>query len=127
MRISDWSSDVCSSDLGHEITFHQNGRAWLIADHDIAFAWDDFRLPVAATADSIDALETKLKMPPGALTQSVDYYNRYARDGHDPLLHKTEHFNAPLRAAPFTAYDLSVGTVFAPRSEEQTYALQSLM
>src|SRR3546814_490465 len=70
MRISDWSSDVCSSDL--------------------------------------------LKMPPGALTQTVDYYNRYARDGHDPLLHKIEHFNAPLRAAPFTAYDLSVGNVFAP-------------
>src|SRR3546814_14224484 len=77
--------------LGHEITFHQNGRAWLIADHDIAFAWDDFRLPVAATADSIDALETKLKMPPGALTQTVDYYNRYARDGHEPQRHKTKH------------------------------------
>src|SRR3546814_9966979 len=114
MRISDWSSDVCSSDL--------------------------------------------LKMPPGALTQTVDYYNRYARDGHDPLLHKIEHFNAPLRAAPFTAYDLSVGNVFAPvhtfgglhtntdaqvinafgdvipglyaagrRSEEHTSELQSLM
>src|SRR3546814_4673876 len=53
-------------------------------------------------------------MPPGALTQTVDYYNRYARDGHDPLLHKIEHFNAPLPAAPFTAYDLSVGNVFAP-------------
>src|SRR3546814_12824272 len=53
-------------------------------------------------------------MPPGALTQTVDYYNRYARDGHDPLLHKIEHFNAPLRAAPFTAYDLSVGYGFAP-------------
>ncbi|NGY04863.1 FAD-dependent oxidoreductase [Solimonas terrae] len=100
--------------LGHEITFHQNGRAWLIADKDIAFGWDDFRLPVAATADSIDALETKLKMPPGALTQTVDYYNRHAKDGQDPLLHKVDHFNAPLAAAPFTAYDLSVGNVFAP-------------
>src|SRR3546814_3028440 len=65
--------------LGHEIAFHQNGRAWLIADHDIAFGWDDFRLPVAATAATINELEAKLQMPTGALVQSVDYYNAQDR------------------------------------------------
>ncbi|HET8881197.1 MAG TPA: FAD-dependent oxidoreductase [Solimonas sp.] len=100
--------------LGHEIAFHQNGRAWLIADHDIAFGWDDFRLPVAATAPTIAELEGKLRMPAGALVQSVDYYNAHASRGDDPLLHKAEKYNVPLRAAPFTAYDLTLQNVFAP-------------
>lgn len=100
--------------LGHEIAFHQDGRAWLIADDAIAYKWDDFRLPVAATAPSIAELETRLGMPPGALVQSVDYYNAHARDGADPLLHKAAKFVAPLGRAPYTAYDLSVQNVFAP-------------
>lgn len=100
--------------LGHEIAFHQNGRAWLIAGHDIAFGWDDFRLPVAATAPSIAELEARLAMPPGALVQTVDYYNGHAQRGEDPLLHKAAKFNAPIAGAPYTAYDLTLPNVFAP-------------
>ncbi|WP_169729263.1 FAD-dependent oxidoreductase [Solimonas soli] len=100
--------------LGHEIAFHQDGKAFLIADADIAFAWDDFRLPVAAKAATIAELESALQMPDGALTQSVDYYNAHAKSGDDPLLHKAKKFNAPLLKAPFTAYDLRLPNVFAP-------------
>jgi 3-oxo-5alpha-steroid 4-dehydrogenase len=100
--------------LGHEIAFHQDGKAFLIADADIAFGWDDFRLPVAAQAATIAELESKLQLPVGALAQTVDYYNAHAKNGDDPLLHKAKKFNVPLAKAPYTAYDLDLRKVFAP-------------
>ena len=55
-----------------------------------------------------------LDMPVGSLTQSVDYYNRYASQGRDPLLHKASEYLSPVSKAPFVAYDLSVDKAFFP-------------
>ncbi|HKY89830.1 MAG TPA: FAD-dependent oxidoreductase [Nevskiaceae bacterium] len=100
--------------IGHAIAFRQEGVAFMITDADSAYAWKDERLPIAAKADTIAALEKALQMPEGALVGSVDYYNTHARKGEDPLFHKAREFVAPLAKAPFTAYDLSVGKAFTP-------------
>jgi 3-oxo-5alpha-steroid 4-dehydrogenase len=100
--------------VGHEIAYKQDGKAWMIVDQDHAYAWKDFRLPIAAQAPTIAGIETKLDMPEGALVQSVDYYNRHAAKGNDPLLHKAKDFLAPIKQAPFTAYDLSTDQAFTP-------------
>lgn len=100
--------------IGHEIAFRQDGKAWMIADRTQAYAWKDFRLNVAAQAPTIAELEGKLALPEGTLLQTVDYYNRHAEQGRDPLLHKAKKYLAPLRQEPFTAYDLSLQNVFAP-------------
>jgi len=101
--------------LGHEIAFKQDGGiAYMIVDKDNAFAWKDFRFNVAAEAPTIAELEGKLKLPEGALAQTVEYYNRHARDKRDPLLHKSEKFLAPLAQAPFTAYDVGLKNSFMP-------------
>lgn len=100
--------------VGHEIAFRQHGEAWMIVDADSAYPWKDERLPVAATGASMAEIEAKLKMPPGALKGTVDYYNAQAAKGDDPLFHKNADFIAPLAKAPFTAYDLSVSRAFTP-------------
>lgn len=100
--------------LGHELAYKQDGKGYLIADQSIAFAWKDFRMPVAAQAPTIAELERQLKLPEGALVQTVDYYNLHAKKGRDPLLHKAENFLAPLQKAPFTAYDISLQNAFVP-------------
>ena len=100
--------------LGHELAFKQDGKGYLIADQAIAFAWKDFRLNVAAQAPTIAELEQKLKIPEGSLVQTVEYYNRHAKNRKDPLLQKAEKFIAPLAKAPFTAYDLSLQNAFVP-------------
>src|SRR5690606_26736607 len=76
--------------------------------------WKDFRLPVAAEAADVAAIEKSLAIADGALVQTVDYYNRHAAQGRDPLFHKEAKFIAPLRKPPFKAYDLSTHHAFAP-------------
>ncbi|WP_281783829.1 FAD-dependent oxidoreductase [Sinimarinibacterium flocculans] len=100
--------------VGHDIAYRQNGRAWMIVDADSAYGWNDFRLPVAAEAADIATLEKMLALPDGALLQTVDYYNRHAEHGRDPLFHKEAKFIAPLQTAPFKAYDLSTHHAFTP-------------
>src|SRR3546814_6847851 len=41
MRISDWSSDVCSSDLRIVGLAEQQGVAWLPAEHELVVAFGD--------------------------------------------------------------------------------------
>lgn len=100
--------------IGHDIAFRQQGRAWMIVDQGSAYGWPDFRLPIAAEGASIAEIEQKLGMPDGALVQSVDYYNRHAAQGRDPLFHKEAKFIAPLSKAPFKAYDIGTKNAFTP-------------
>lgn len=100
--------------LGHEIAYHQQGRAWLITDKTSQYGYDDYRVEAVAQANSIAELEQQLKLPPRALTDTVSYYNRYAAKGRDPLFGKIADYLSPLRQAPFVAYDLSVDKAFFP-------------
>src|SRR3546814_8756759 len=50
MRISDWSSDVCSSDIDHVVCSHYdddhiNGLIELVADREIGTLWVPFIFP----------------------------------------------------------------------------------
>lgn len=100
--------------LGHEIAFHQNGRAWLITDQTSQYGYPDYRVNEVARAKSLAELERKLALPEQALVDSVAYYNRYARQRKDPLLGKTGQYLSSLKKAPFVAYDLSVDKAFFP-------------
>ncbi len=101
--------------VGHEIAFKlDDGQAYMVVDKAHAFGWKDFRFNVAAEAPSIAELEGKLKLPEGVLVQTVEYYNRYAKDKRDPLLHKAEKYLAPLKEAPFVAYDVGLKNTFMP-------------
>lgn len=106
--------DAYHAFLGHEIAFHQRGRAWLITDKDSQYGYDDYRVSEVARADSIGALEQKLGFAQNALIDSVNYYNRHASKGRDPLLGKTKTYLSPIAKAPFVAYDLSVDKAFFP-------------
>ncbi|MBN50420.1 MAG: flavoprotein [Spongiibacteraceae bacterium] len=106
--------DAYHAFLGHEIAFHQKGRAWLITDKTSQYGYDDYRVSEVARANSIQALEQKLGFAENALKDSVDYYNHHARKGGDPLLNKAKAYLSPIAKAPFIAYDLSVDKAFFP-------------
>lgn len=106
------NEDMYYGVVGHEVVYHQQGRGYFIVDANCDYPMTDWRLTVAASADSIAALEAALKLPPGALQQTVEYYNRHAANKQDPLLHKSAEFLAPLRKPPFKAYDLGVDKAF---------------
>src|SRR3546814_7720793 len=87
MRISDWSSDVCSSDL--------LDRA-LVLDPNLSAAW------------------------------YLSGFQRIARGDHDDAIGR---FARAMRLSPLDPemVRMQTGTAMAPRSEEHTSELQSLM
>src|SRR3546814_10706685 len=103
MRISDWSSDVCSSDLKSHMV--ATWAAWIITKHP-----DVTILYVSATAE---LAETQLYAIKNILGSSV--YRRYFPEYIHPQEGKRERWSCN---------KLSVDH---PRSEEHTSELQSLM
>lgn len=106
--------DAYHAFLGHDIAYHQGGRAWLITDKISQYGYEDYRVAEVARASSIGALEKALKFPSNTLSESVAYYNRHAAKGKDPLLNKAKPYLSPIATAPFVAYDLSVDKAFFP-------------
>src|SRR3546814_4592805 len=106
MRISDWSSDVCSSDLGGDVGICRvRGsicqRAIIIID-----------LPVQGLARELEATEITLPMRIDVGTKGVI------------VAHRSQQFGAALKPAKQAGIADQVGD---PRSEEHTSELQSLM
>ena len=99
---------------GHETAFAQHGQAWLVSDADSSYDAEDFRMPLLAEADTHEELERKGGFAPGALRQTLAYYNEAAVRGEDPLWHKHPKYLAPLIKPPFRLYDLSIRNAFCP-------------
>ncbi len=99
--------------LGDEIVEHQSNVAWLIMDSTIAAEVNavgtDGSMPLSQTASAptIEALAQKLGLPAEALVAEVEFYNRHAAKGVDPLFHKHTSFLKPLRKAPFLAFNFT--------------------
>ncbi len=67
------------------------------------------RIDIAAAGESWAEMESELGMAQGALTATLDVYNRYAAEGRDPLWRKAAKWLKPLTEAPFAAFELKVG------------------
>lgn len=98
--------------LGDEIAYNQGGKAWLITDTQSQYGYNDYRVKVAAQANSITELEQKIGFPAGALQHTLSYYNEHARAGRDPLFQKDRAYLQALDKPPYFAYDLSVDKAF---------------
>lgn len=64
------------------------------------------RMSIAATGESWEEVEAELEMAPGTLSQNMDFYNRHAREGRDPLFDKQPPILTPLDKPPFVALEL---------------------
>lgn len=77
-------------------------------------ATDDFKPPmflfadICGTGETIEELEEELGLPEGMLKQTVDYYNKHAEKGNDPLFHKSAEYLEPLQP-PYAALDCTPG------------------
>lgn len=100
--------------LGHAIAYHQQGQAWLVTDEGSTFGFAQDNFPLAAQSNTIGGLADQLKLPRGALQNTVAYYNRYAANGQDPMFHKSKPYTRPLQGPPYRAWDLSVDRAFFP-------------
>ena len=97
------NEDTYYGRLGAEAAFRQGTIAYALLDES-TFLDTSWRRPSWA-ADSLAELETEMGLPPGALQQTVAYYNRHADRGDDPLFHKAKRWLQPL-APPYAVLDL---------------------
>src|SRR3546814_8957339 len=126
MRISDWSSDVCSSDLGHIIISAAGFDHRLLADHALALHLVE---DAVAVADQPMARE-KLDLPLPFVFDPHMIGPEPAPVGRLALIGKVAHDDANRHAARgggMREQRLQSPTALKARSEEHTSELQSLM
>lgn len=68
---------------------------------------DMARIDIAGTGDSWEEVEAELGMAEGTLARTMDFYNRHAREGRDPLFDKQAPILTPLDQGPFVALELN--------------------
>lgn len=89
-----------------DILSKAEGVAYLVVDDEI-YGQTQALHKLAAVAETIEELERALGLPPESLVQTMDYYNRMAERGEDPLFHKAARHLKPLVEPPFGALDCS--------------------
>lgn len=84
-------------------------RAFLIVDSAI-FAYPEIIGANHSLVDgyeSIAEMEVGLKLPPGSLADTLEYYNAQAEQCRDPLFEKHADWLKPLTDCPWAAFDIS--------------------
>jgi len=100
--------------LGHNVAYHQGGKAWLITDEQSSFGFHQDNFVQVARANTIGDLAVAAGFPQSALQHTVAYYNRFAASGRDPLFHKSQQYLRPVQGPPYRAWNLSVDKAFFP-------------
>jgi succinate dehydrogenase/fumarate reductase flavoprotein subunit len=106
------NEDVYHGRLGSAILDRPEGRYFLIIDSrhfEVLERPPMGGYPVAGTGETIDELESELNLPPGALSVTLERYNRHARTAEDPAFHKHAKYLVPLDRPPYAAFDLTPG------------------
>ncbi len=101
------NEDAYQTDVGEAALRSHDGHVFLIVDDEIyerPFPPTEF----AAVGETIEEVERELGMPEGSLQHTIEYYNRHAERGQDPLFGKTTAFLQPLTRPPFGALDYRV-------------------
>lgn len=107
------AEDCYHGRIGEHCRRQPGGSAYLIVD-DACYEPSEGGREVLAVEGSIEALERALGLPETALQQSVEFFNRFAARGEDPLFHKSREWLKPLDAPPFAALECSFGKTWYP-------------
>ncbi|MCW6534784.1 FAD-dependent oxidoreductase [Sphingomonas lycopersici] len=88
-------------------------RVFLLVDNEIFGRPIDLaRIEIAAVGDSWAEVERELGLPEATLAATVETFNRYAAEGHDPIYRKAPEWLKVLDRGPFAALELNFKTSF---------------
>ncbi len=107
------NEDVYHGRMGQAILENPGRRCFLIIDSryfDLLDKPPFGGYAVAGTGETIEELESELKLPSGTLCNTLSTYNRFAAEGTDPLFHKHESYVIPLDQPPYAAFELTPGS-----------------
>lgn len=86
----------------------RGGRVFLLLDNaHFQQPLDLANIDIAGTGNDWAEVEQELGMAPGSLSATMDFYNRHAQQGTDPLFGKRPPILKPLDQGPFVALELN--------------------
>lgn len=89
------------------------GKVYLLLDNAHFVQLMDFAfMSIAGTGDTWEEVERELEMPEGTLSTTMDFYNKHAKEGRDPLFDKKAPILTPLDQGPFIALELNFETSY---------------
>ena len=102
------NEDAYLARLGHYSSIQDGQEIYMLVQN------EDFELPhyidppppIVGTGDTIAEAEAEVGLPQGALQTTVEYYNRHAENGEDPMFHKADNWLKPIVTPPFAILSL---------------------
>lgn len=106
------NEDIYLARMGHFAACQTNRRVFMLIDN-AHFCRPDYHQTTAivAVGETLAEVESEAGLPAGSLQQTVEYYNRHAARGEDPLFHKASEWLAPLASPPYALVDWSLDTL----------------
>jgi 3-oxo-5alpha-steroid 4-dehydrogenase len=98
------NEDTYYGRIAQECVFRQDGQMFLIVDTAV-YEPTIYGFQATFVEETVAELEQTLGLPTGSLQSTVEYYNRAAAQGEDPLFHKVPALLQPLTTPPYAAFD----------------------
>lgn len=105
------NEDVYMGLLGEHVLFRQGGEAYWVFD-DATFVRPEIPRDLLAVGDTPAELEAELGLAAGTLAGTLELYNRFARQGRDPVFQKGSDYLVPLESPPYGVFDCRVDHSF---------------
>ncbi|MDP6978100.1 MAG: FAD-dependent oxidoreductase [Myxococcota bacterium] len=103
------NEDIYHARMAHHILKQSGKGIYLIVNH------DDYEHPpflnadIAGTGETIEELAEEIGLDPDMLRHTIEFYNKHAAKGDDPLFHKHEAWLKPIEP-PYAALDCTPGS-----------------
>lgn len=109
------NEDCYHGRVGYHCLQQRDDTIYLIVDNELFDKPNEYiNVEIAGTGETIEALESEIKLPEGSLQGTVDVFNRYAERGEDPMFNKHAKYIKPLNKGPWAAYDCSIRKTYYP-------------
>jgi len=108
------NEDIYLARLGHYAAVQPSDRIYLFVDNKHFDRPAYLKAEIVAVGDSVSEVEREAGLPLGALYHTVDYYNRFAALGEDPLFGKAREWLSPLDTGPFALLNFSLAEIRPP-------------
>ena len=105
------NEDCYHGRVGYYCLQQDSKRIYLVISVEDYSHYEKFNLmgaDIAGTGETITELEEELEIPEGRLQHTIEFYNKHAVNGEDPLFHKSKDWVKPLNG-PFAALDCTPG------------------
>ncbi|HEY3700261.1 MAG TPA: FAD-dependent oxidoreductase [Spongiibacteraceae bacterium] len=108
------NEDIYLGRLGHFAAVQPTDKIYMFIDNKHFERPAYLQTEIVAVGETVEEVETEAGFPEGVLQQTVDYYNRFAAAGRDPLFHKSAEWLAPFDTAPFALVSYQLSAIKPP-------------